>query len=68
MTSLSYLICDLLGFLGPYRVNIRQPLNDEEFVSITWGAFTFNQALTLLNTSKGGGSVTRFGALVALKS
>lgn len=54
------------GFLGPYRVTLRVPLGDE-YISYTMGVFTEAQGLRWLHESGYSGTLTKGGALVALK-
>lgn len=56
-----------LGFLGPYRVTLRAPLGDE-WISYTMGVFTEAQGLRWLHESGYSGTLTKRGAMVALKN
>lgn len=57
------------GVFGPYTVYTRVPMSDTEYVEFAYGAFTEKQALRLLaEFGAHGGSVHKWGRLVAVKS
>ena len=61
------LLTNWLGFLGPYRVTLRASFGDE-YISYTMGVFTEAQGLRWLHESGYSGTLTKRGALVALKN
>lgn len=57
-----------LGFLGPYTVYTRVPFGQDDWLEYGYGAFTERQALRLLaEFGAHGGSVTKWGNLVAMR-